>query len=81
MGMPLVYLSIGGLLKRWDFVATPSVADYHNLKVPKPLMNRLEELIEEQPELGYRSGAEAAIEAIRNQTRDLEERLEEERKG
>lgn len=47
---------------------------YSKVSIPEPLMDRLAAILEEHPELGYRSPTEAATRAVQKEVEALEAR-------
>ena len=45
---------------------------YTTVKVPDPLIRKVEDIINANPELGYRNRSEFIVEAIREKIRSLE---------
>ncbi len=48
---------------------------YFNVSAPRALMKRIEELVNQYPELGYTSPSAAAVEGIRRFVVELQEKL------
>lgn len=48
---------------------------YFNVSAPRALMKRIEELVNQYPELGYTSPSAAAVEGIRRFVVELEEKV------
>ena len=56
---------------------TKTKVDYGNIKVPRPLWNRIEKLIQEHEEdFGYRNPTEFGIAVIRNKLEEYERKYD-----